>query len=151
MMSLMKLLHLLAIVVWVGGMFFAYVVLRPSAAEILQAPERLRLWDSVFKSFFNWVWLAIFLVLLSGFYMIYLFGGISSLPMYINLMLALGLVMTGIYVYVYFKCYAQFTRLVGNKSWPEAGAFLGTIRKLVGLNLSLGMLVIVVATIGRAL
>jgi uncharacterized membrane protein len=151
MMSLMKLLHLLAIVVWVGGMFFAYVVLRPSAAEILQAPERLRLWDSVFKAFFNWVWLAIFLVLLSGFYMIYLFGGLAHLPLYINLMLALGLLMTGIYVYVYFKCYAQLTRLVGRKEWPEAGAILGTIRKLVGLNLSLGMLVIVVATIGRAL
>jgi len=149
MMSFMKLIHLLAIVVWVGGMFFAYVVLRPSAAEVLQPPERLRLWDKVFSRFFNWVWLGIFLVLVSGFYMIYLFGGFASLPLYINLMLLLGLVMVLIYVYVFFKCYVQFNRLVAKQAWPAAGAMLGTIRKLVGLNLSIGMLTIAVAIIGR--
>ena len=149
MMSFMKLIHLLAIVVWVGGMFFAYVVLRPSAAEVLQPPERLRLWDKVFSRFFNWVWLGIFLVLVSGFYMIYLFGGFASLPLYINLMLLLGLVMMLIYVYVFFKCYVQFNRLVAKQAWPAAGAMLGTIRKLVGLNLSIGMLTIAVAVIGR--
>ena len=53
MMLFMKLVHLLSIVVWVGGMFFAYVILRPSAADILQPPERLRLWDKVFSRFFN--------------------------------------------------------------------------------------------------
>ncbi|MGV8935022.1 MAG: hypothetical protein ACOH1I_10380 [Gallionellaceae bacterium] len=56
MLSLMKMIHLLAVIVWVGGMFFAYVVLRPSAAEVLQPPERLRLWDKAFNLFFNWVW-----------------------------------------------------------------------------------------------
>lgn len=151
MMSFMKLIHLLAIVVWVGGMFFAYVVLRPSAAEVLQPPERLRLWDKVFSRFFNWVWLGIFLVLVSGFYMIYLFGGFASLPLYINLMLLLGLVMMLIYVYVFFKCYVQFNRLVAKQAWPAAGAMLGTIRKLVGLNLSIGLVTIAVAIFGRGM
>lgn len=151
MMSFMKLIHLLAIVVWVGGMFFAYVVLRPSAADVLQPPERLRLWDKVFSRFFNWVWLALFLVLVSGFYMIYLFGGFANLPLYINLMLLLGLAMTLIYVYVFFKCYVQFNRLVAKQGWPAAGAMLGTIRKLVGLNLTIGLVTIAVATFGRGM
>lgn len=151
MMSFMKLIHLLAIIAWVGGMFFAYVVLRPSAAEILQAPERLRLWDKVFGRFFNWVWLAVFLVLVSGFYMIYLFGGFANLPPYINLMLLLGIVMTMIYVYVFFKCYVQFNRLVARQEWPAAGAVLGTIRQLVGLNLTIGLLTVAVAMIGRGM
>jgi uncharacterized membrane protein len=145
----MKLIHLLAIVVWVGGMFFAYVVLRPSAAEILQPPERLRLWDKVFSQFFNWVWLAVFLVLVSGFYMIYLLGGFSNLALYINLMLGLGLMMTMIYVYVFFKCYVPFNRLVAKQEWPAAGAMLATIRKLVALNLTIGLLTVAVAIIGR--
>jgi uncharacterized membrane protein len=149
MMLFMKLIHLLSIVVWVGGMFFAYVVLRPSAAEVLQPPERLRLWDKVFSGFFNWVWLAVFLVLVSGLYMIYLFGGVATLPLYINLMLLMGVVMTMIYVYVFFKCYVQFNRLVAKQEWPAAGAMLGTIRKLVGLNLTIGLLTIAVAVIGR--
>jgi uncharacterized membrane protein len=151
MMSFMKLIHLLAIVVWVGGMFFAYVVLRPSAAKILQPPERLRLWDKVFSQFFNWVWLGVFLILVSGFYMIYLFGGFRSLPLYINIMLLLGFVMTLVFAYVFFKCYVQFNRLVAKQEWQPAGAMLGTIRKLVGLNLTIGMVTIAVAIFGRGI
>lgn len=149
MMSLMKLFHMLSVIVWVGGMFFAYVVLRPSAAEVLQPPERLRLWDKVFSKFFNWVWLAVFMVLVSGFYIIYLFGGFASLALYINLMLVMGLVMTMIYVYVFFKCYVPFNRHVVKQEWPAAGAMLATIRKLVGLNLTLGLLTTAIASAGK--
>lgn len=149
MMGYIKLLHLLSIVVWVGGMFFAYVVLRPSAAEVLQPPERLRLWDKVFSTFFNWVWAAIFLVLVSGFYMIYLLGGFAHVPMYINLMLLLGTVMMLIFVYVFFKCYVPFNQLVKAQNWPGAGAMLATIRKLVAVNTTIGLLTIAVVLIGR--
>ncbi len=148
MLSVMKMIHLLAVVVWVGGMFFAYVVLRPSAAKVLQPPERLRLWDKAFNLFFNWVWFAIFLILVSGFYMIYIYGGFAHIRLYINLMLILGIVMTLIFTYVYFKCYVQFNRFVAKQDWPSAGAMLATIRKLVGLNLSIGLLTVLVATVG---
>lgn len=151
MMSLMKMLHMLSIVVWVGGMFFAYVVLRPSAAEVLQPPERLRLWDKVFTLFFKWVWLSVLLVLTSGFYMIYMMGGFKGLPMFVNIMMLLGIVMSLIYFYVYFKCYATYTQLVARQEWPNAGAMLGTIRKLVGTNLSIGLITVVVATVGEYL
>jgi uncharacterized membrane protein len=149
MMGYIKLLHLLSIVVWVGGMFFAYVVLRPSAAEVLQPPERLRLWDKVFSGFFNWVWAAIFLVLVSGLYMIYLLGGFAHVPMYINLMLLMGTAMMLIFVYVFFKCYVPFNQLVKAQDWPKAGAMLATIRKLVAVNTTIGLLTIAVVLIGR--
>ena len=58
-MIFLKFIHILAVLVWVGGMFFAYVILRPSAVITLQPPERLCLWDAVFKRFFGWVWVAI--------------------------------------------------------------------------------------------
>lgn len=148
MLSFMKMFHMLSVVVWVGGMFFAYMVLRPSAAEILQPPERLRLWDKVFNMFFKWVWLSVLLVLVSGFYMIYLMGGFAHLPLYINLMMLLGIIMSLIYFYVFFKAYARYTMLVGKQDWPGAGALLGTIRKLVGTNLSIGLLTVLVATMG---
>lgn len=148
MLTFMKLIHLLAIVVWVGGMFFAYVVLRPAAVDVLQPPERLSLWDKVFSRFFNWVWLSVFLVLVSGFYMIYLMGGFANLPLYINLMLLMGVVMVMIYTYVFFRCYAQFNRFVSKSEWQSAGAMLATIRKLVGLNLSIGLLTVLVAKMG---
>jgi uncharacterized membrane protein len=52
---------------------------------------------------------------------------------------------------VFFKCYVQFNRLVSKQEWPAAGAMLGTIRKLVGLNLSIGLATIAVAIFGRGM
>ncbi|HEX5363276.1 MAG TPA: CopD family protein [Gallionella sp.] len=150
-MSLFKLIHLLAVLVWVGGMFFAYVVLRPAAVEVLQPPERLRLWDSLFRRFFNWVWLAIGVLLVSGFYMVYLYGGLASVPRHVHIMLALGLVMMAVYGYVFFACYVPLSLHVAKQRWAEAGEQLGRIRKLVAFNLTLGLLTVSVAVIGVAL
>ncbi len=147
-MAILKLLHVLSIVIWVGGMFFAYMVLRPSAAEILQPPERLRLWQEVFSRFFKWVWLAVILALASGFYMIVLYGGMALVPRYIHVMLLLGIVMTLIFIYVFFSCYQRLSRMVEVQEWQKAGAMLAKIRKLVALNLVIGLLTIAVAILG---
>lgn len=148
-MALFQLLHLLAVLVWVGGMFFAYMVLRPSAADALQPPERLRLWSKVFARFFNWVWIAVFVLLTSGSYMIYQLGGFVSMPHYVHLMLLLGLVMMAIFAYVFFSCYVRFGLLVEAKEWPKAGEVLATIRKLVGLNLTIGLITVAEVVFGR--
>jgi uncharacterized membrane protein len=149
-MTLFKLIHFLSVLIWVGGMFFAYMVLRPAAVDVLQPPERLRLWVNVFRRFFNWVWGAIGAILLTGFYMIYLFGGMGHVQLYVHIMLLLGLVMTAVYCYVYFACYVPLTLHVSKESWKEAGEILGKIRKLVGLNLSLGLVTVSIAIIGVA-
>jgi len=147
-MTLFKLIHLLAVLVWVGGMFFAYMVLRPAAVDVLQPPERLRLWDNVFRRFFNWVWGAVGLILVTGLYMIYQYGGMAHAPHFVHIMLLLGLAMAGIYAYVFFGCYVPFNLHVDKECWKEAGETLGRIRKLVGLNLVLGLLTVSVAVIG---
>ena len=149
-MALFKLIHLLAVVIWVGGMFFAYMVLRPSAVEVLEAPQRLRLWDAVFGRFFGWVWAVVAALLVSGFYMIYLAGGMANVPRYVHIMLALGLAMMVIFGYVFFACYVPFSLDVSNQRWKEAGEMLGKIRKLIALNLSLGLLVVCVVATGAA-
>jgi uncharacterized membrane protein len=147
-MAILKLLHLLAAMLWVGGMFFAHAILRPSAVEVLEPPQRLPLWNRVFHRFFIWVWGAVAVLLLSGFYMILLYGGFTGVPRHVHVMLALGLVMMAIYGHVYFGCYLKFRRLVSSQSWKEAGTMLGTIRKLVGVNIILGVLTVCVAVIG---
>ena len=55
-------LHVLGAVVWVGGMFFAYVVMRPTVVELLEGPERLRFFERSFARFFVWVWIAVAVV-----------------------------------------------------------------------------------------
>jgi len=150
-MALFKLVHLLATLIWVGGMFFAYVVLRPSAVEVLDPPQRLSLWNAVFIRFFNWVWAAVVVLLVSGFYLIYLYGGMAHVPRYVHIMLLLGLVMMAIFGYVFFACYVPLSLHVAKQRWKEAGEMLGKIRKLVAVNLTLGLLTVGVVVIGMAL
>jgi len=149
-MALFKLIHLLAALIWVGGMFFAYVVLRPAAVEVLEPPQRLRLWDAVFRRFFVWVWGAVATLMVSGFYLVYLYGGIAHVARHIHIMLAMGLAMMVIYGYVFFACYVPFNLHVAKQHWKEAGEILGKIRKLIAVTLTLGMLTVCVAVLGIA-
>jgi len=147
-MAIIKLIHVLAVLIWVGGMFFAYVVLRPAAVEVFEPQHRLRIWNPVFRRFFVWVWSAIAVLLLSGFYMIYLYGGFTYIPVYVHAMLTMGILMIAIYTYVYFVCYKPFSLHVVNQDWKEAGELLGKIRKLIAANLGLGLLTVCVAVLG---
>lgn len=85
-------LHVLAALVWVGGMFFAWLVLRPATVAALEGPARLRLWVEVFQRFFRWVWLAVAVLAVSGVGMIHLrFAGFETAPRYVQVMIGGGL------------------------------------------------------------
>ncbi|MFZ2541821.1 MAG: CopD family protein, partial [Gallionella sp.] len=141
-MTLFKLIHLLAALLWVGGMFFAYAVLRPAAVEVLEPPQRLRLWDAVFRRFFIWVWGAAGILLVSGLYMIYLHGGMMHVGYHIHIMLVLGLAMMLVFGYVFFACYVPFSLHVASQRWNKAGELLVITRRLIAVNLALGMLIV---------
>lgn len=150
-MKFMIMLHLLGIVIWVGGMFFAHQILRPVAADRLEPPLRLPLWVGVFKRFFPWVWICIALVLVSGLFMIGFLGGMGRVPLYVHAMLGTGTVMMAIFAYVFFVPYASLKRSVVNQDWKAGGAALANIRQLVGINLVLGLVTIALATAGAML
>ncbi|MDA8128138.1 MAG: CopD family protein [Betaproteobacteria bacterium] len=149
-MNLFLLLHVSSVVVWVGGMFFAYMALRPVAAGVLEPPQRLTLWAGVFGKFFPWVWASVVLILVSGLYMLMLLGG-GSAPHYAMTMLALGLVMMLIFAHVFFAPYRKLKRAVGAQDWKAGGMALAQIRRLIGINLGLGLLTIAIVFVGRAL
>lgn len=149
-MALFKFIHLVAVLIWVGGMFFTYVVLRKAIAEALDPSQRLRFWAAVLRLFFNWVWVAIGIILITGFYLIYLYGGIAHVSRHVHIMLALGLVMMVIHGYMFFTCYVPFSLHVDKRRWKEAGEPLGTIRKLLAVSLALGLLTVGAALIGMA-
>lgn len=149
-MNLTLLFHMLGVVVWVGGMFFAYMALRPVAASVLEPPQRLSLWTGVFGRFFPWVWASVALILGSGLHMLMKLGGAAA-PHYALAMLALGVVMMLIFAHVFFAPYKKLKRAVGEQDWKAGGAALGQIRRLIGINLSLGLLTIAVVFVGRAL
>lgn len=146
-MDLARWLHVLGVVIWVGGMFFAYVALRPAAAR-LDPPLRLELWGETFRRFFVWVWVAVVAILLTGLHMTAVMGGLHA-PHYALAMAVIGMLMMLIFGHIYFASYARLKRAVAAREWPAGGAALASIRRLVGVNLVLGLATVTIATAGR--
>ena len=152
MMGSAVLLHVIAVVIWVGGMFFAYMVLRPVAAGQLEPPARLTLWAGVFGQFFPWVWSCIIAILATGLWMIFaVYGGMGGVGLYVHVMLGLGIVMMLIFMHVFFAPYARLKRAVAAQDWPAGGKSLAQIRVLVGVNTLIGIVTVAVAAGGRYL
>jgi uncharacterized membrane protein len=146
-MSISLALHALAAVIWVGGMFFAHMVLRPSVAE-LEPAVRLPLWSRVLGRFFLWVWLSIGLLLLTGLTLIQSLRRFGSLSGSVQVMATTGVIMAAIFVYLYFFPWQGFRQAVGREDWGQAARSLAQIRMLVTINLVLGLLTVAVATGG---
>ena len=141
--------HIVAAVIWVGGMFFALVVLRPSTGP-LDPPTRLALWQRVFARFFRWVWGAVVVLLVSGFAMIiWGFGGFDKIGIYVHVMMGLGIIMMLIYAHLYFAPWQRFRRAVAAGEWPVAAKNIDQIRLMVTINLVLGLITVVVGAAGR--
>jgi uncharacterized membrane protein len=152
--SLLKTLHVLSIIVWVGGMVFSHFFLRPALAQ-LEPPARLRLMHEVLGRFFQAVLVASLLTLASGVWMlgrvakqVVQSGGSFSMPPAWTLMAVLGLVMVAIFMHIRFALYKRLSKAVAASDWPAGAAALAQIRTWVAVNLGLGVLVLI-ATLVR--
>jgi uncharacterized membrane protein len=149
LIMLLLAIHLLAAVFWVGGMAFAYTVLRP-AAGALDPPVRLPLWRRVFARFLPWVGVSIVALLVSGLGMIFLiFGKPSNAGVYIHVMTTTGIIMMLLFLHLIFAPWRRFRDAVDRGALPEAANSVNKIRIIVGINLLLGILTIVVGGTGR--
>ena len=147
----LKLIHLLSIVVWVGGMVFAHFFLRP-ATQALEPAVRVRLMHDVLERFFAAVLVAVVLMLASGVWMIGNFarqvvqsGGSFAMPLGWTVMATLGLVMAAIFGHIRFALYKRLQRAVAATDWSTGGKALIGIRTWGGINLALGVLTVAVA------
>ena len=142
-------LHVLSAIVWIGGMFFALLALRPAAGE-LEPAHRLWLWGIVFGKFFPWVWVAIALLPISGYWMIFsIYGGFAGLPVHLHFMQGIGWLMIFIYLHLWFAPYKRFKQALADSELQEAARYLDQIRILVTINLSLGILNAIIGASGR--
>jgi uncharacterized membrane protein len=143
------LFHILAAVVWVGGMFFAHQMLRP-AAGALDPAQRLPLWRRVFSRFFPWVWVSIVALLASGYVMVFLgFGGFGNVGLHVHVMQGLGIIMMLAFGHLYFAPWRRFRVAVDAGELAMAAKQLDQIRMIVTFNLVLGLVVVIVGATGR--
>jgi len=152
MMTIAITLHVLSAVIWVGGMFFAYMALRPVAAVLLEPPARLSLWCNVFGKFFPWVWVCIISLLGSGYWMaLTLFGSFGNFPLFVNLMNGLGILMMLLFMHLFFAPYRRMKQALGADDLLMAGKKLAQIRMIIGINLILGLVVVTIGVAGDSL
>lgn len=147
--AILKLLHVLSIVVWVGGMVFAAFFLRPAAMQ-LPPPQRVQLMHAALQRFFAAVVVAVLVVFVTGGWMIgraakeTVQAGLTfNMPLDWTLMAALGVLMMSIFAHIRFALYKRLDRAVAAQDWPAGAAALASIRTWVGVNLALGTLIIV--------
>jgi uncharacterized membrane protein len=149
MMSISVALHALAAVVWVGGMFFAYVVLRPSVGAFA-AGDRLRLWERVFGRFFPWVMACVAVLLLTGYTMLFAgFGGFAGAGVHVHAMQLTGWIMVLLFLHLHFAPWGRLRRALAEGDLESAGRQLGLIRRIVATNLALGIVTVAIGSSGR--
>ncbi len=145
-------IHLLSALIWVGGMFFAFLILRPSMSAIEDAPVRLTLWVQVFSKFFPWVGLSVIALLVSGFWMVgAFFGGMKNVGPHVHMMMTLGIIMTLMFLHMVFAPFKRLKLAVIAEDWDAAASKLNQIRIMVSINLVLGLIVVVAGSAGRYL
>ena len=146
----LKTLHVLSIIVWLGGMVFAHFFLRPAVAQ-LEVPLRLRLMHDVLGRFFQAVLVASLLTLASGIWIlgrvakqVVQSGGNFEMPLAWTVMAVLGVVMVAIFMHIRFVLFKRLSQNVTASEWAGGGAALAQIRTWVSINLGLGVLVLLV-------
>lgn len=139
-------LHQLAAAFWVGGMAFALLVLRPAGSALDPAP-RLGLWRRVLGRFLPAVLASVALLLLTGYALLFLwFGGFATAPVHVHVMHGLGLLMALLFLHLWFAPWRRFRRAVDAGDLAAARPHLEGIRKLVTINLVLGVLTLIAGT-----
>ena len=154
--AILKTIHLLSIIVWIGGMVFAHFFLRPAVAT-LETPERVRLMHAVLGRFFNAVLVAGGLAVGSGLWMMgrvakqTVQAGVKfNLPLEWVAMTVLGVVMLIIFGYTRFALYPRLTRAVTAAAWPAGNAALASSRARVMVNLAIGVVIVAVTLLGAS-
>lgn len=142
----LKLLHVLSIIVWVGGMVFAHFFLRP-AAQGLPPAQRVPLLHGVLQRFLGAVAAAVVVVLTTGLGMIGVVHvasqGAFAMPADWHFMIGAGLVMMALFGYLYFGVLSRLDAAVAAGDWAAGGAALARMRTGVGVNLALGTAIVV--------
>ena len=153
----LKTIHLLSIVLWVGGMSFALFFLRPAISQ-LEGPQRMTLMQDIMSRFFKAVSLASLLVLVTGFWMIgrvakqmVQSGAGFEMPFAWWFMAILGTLMVAIYFHIRFALFKRFNDAVKFSVWDKAAAAFAKLRLWISVNLALGIVIIVVTLLGRTL
>jgi uncharacterized membrane protein len=150
----LKAIHVLSIIVWLGGMIFVTFFLRPALSG-LDVQTRIKFMHDVLGRFFKAVLVLSLTVVISGFWLMgrvakqtVQAGGQWSTPVEWLVMAVLGVAMFAIFGHIRFALYKRLSTALAANDWPAGGAALAAIRQWVTINLCLGFVIVLVVLIG---
>lgn len=142
-------LHTLAAVIWVGGMFFSYMALRPAMTGISKE-DSLALWRRTLQTFLRWVLGMVVVLWATGIYQMFFFLSGFGASIHVDTMFSTALVMTILFFWLNHGPFHKFKMAVDSRDFDTAGKMMETVRKIVATNLLLGLITIVVASWGAS-
>lgn len=132
MIKSLTFLHILSAIVWIGGMVFSLLFLKPSLKEISNEEQRKRFLHSVFLRFFGAVWLSIVLLFITGMGLWHGYRKDFSHNPLFHAKLFLFTLMVIVFFYLFFFLFRK-------------GRF-SHIPNIVAVNLFLGLLILLIIT-----
>jgi uncharacterized membrane protein len=104
----------------------------------------------VLARFFPWVWASVIGLLATGYGMLFLgLGGFAGAGVHVHLMQGIGLLMTALFLHLYFAPWRRLQRALDRGDPAMAARQLGQIRTIVLINLVLGLITAAVGASGR--
>jgi uncharacterized membrane protein len=142
-------LHILAPIVWLGGLFVLCVVFPPSARN-LDSKTALSLWHKILSRFFVWAWISMALILASGISIVFLrFGGFLAIPRIHRWNMAIGIPAIVLYCYLYFVPWQRSRRAMSRQDGRAAERGVTQARIIMAIILILGLVASAVSAVGR--
>ncbi len=133
-------IHLLCVVLWVGGMAFLLLTLRPSVNSI-DASARLVLQGAVYRRFFRTIWQVMPMAIVSGLLLLILSYSHKVLPWEVMVMQTGGVLMAAIFIGMVLVPNKHFqAKLAAGTATAEDVA---PIRRLIWLSLGIGAIILV--------
>ena len=152
--AFLKAFHLLAVIVWLGGMAFTLFCLRP-AARALEPAARVALMHAAMRRFITVVAIAAAVIVASGAAMIGIAwsaaaraGLAFNMPLDWYAMVAIFFAMLVVFIHIRNVLFGRLDAAVAEARWPDGAAVLGLMRWEVSLNLVLGIFVVFFVRLG---
>lgn len=133
-------IHLLSVVLWVGGMAFIMLVLR-SGLLTIEPTTRVKVQGALFRRFFRTVWHVMPIAVISGLLLLILSYNHQPMPWPVMVMQTGGILMAAIFVGMFMVPNRRLqAKLADGTATAED---LVPVRRLVLLNLAIGTIILI--------
>lgn len=142
-------IHVIAVIVWLGGLFLLAVMLGPTAREVDSAASA-SLWHRLLSRFFVWGSISLAIAVASGIAIVQLrFDGFSGIPAVHRWNMIVGLPAIALFSYAQIGPWRACRRAIAEGDWIAVEHSGSRIRTLFGIVVTLGLVASAASAAGR--